>query len=61
MATNVSPYELTFGMDAVTPVETLLQSSRVMSYEEIINAEGKSVAVKLVQEKKNEALRMMVE
>jgi hypothetical protein len=30
VATNASPYELAFGMDVVTPVETLLQSPRVM-------------------------------
>jgi transposase InsO family protein len=41
VATNISPYELTFNMDAVSPVKTLLMSPRVMLYEEAVNAEGK--------------------
>jgi hypothetical protein len=59
--TNVSHYELVFGMDAVTPVETLLQSPQVMQYDEAENAEGKCVAMELVQERRSEALRKMVE
>jgi ribosomal protein L21E len=50
MATKVSPYELAF----------LLQSPWVMLSDEA-NAQGKSVAVELVQEKMSEALRRMVE
>jgi ribosomal protein L21E len=57
---NVSPYELAFGMDVVTPVETLLQSPQVMHYDEVDNAEGKYVVVELVQERR-EILRRMVE
>jgi hypothetical protein len=58
--TNVSPYELAFGMDVVTPVETLLRYPQVMHYDEVDNAKGKYVVVELVQER-SEILRRMVE
>jgi hypothetical protein len=61
VAINISSYELAFGMDAVTSMKTLLHSPRVMLYEEVGNTEGKSVAVELVQERRSEALRRMIE
>jgi hypothetical protein len=61
VATNVSPYELAFSMDAVTPMETLLQFPRVMLYDEVGNTEGKRMGVELLQERRSEALRRMIE
>jgi hypothetical protein len=47
-ATNISSYELAFGMDAVTTVDTLLKSPWVMYYHEVENIESKYLDVELV-------------
>ena len=60
-ATNRSPYELAFGMEAVTPIELLVPSPRVACHELTANREGKLLALDSVDELREEARLRMTE
>jgi hypothetical protein len=60
-STNRSPYELAFGMEAVTPVENKGQSPRVMFYQHDHNKIGKEFALDSIEEVRADARIKMTE
>nr|MCH9869276.1 reverse transcriptase-like protein [Serratia marcescens] len=54
-ATGESPYFLTFGVEALVPVEVLLASHRVVNYNEATNDQAQRMELDLLEEEREEA------